>query len=512
MKDKFILILLLTLSISFVQAQQSYLDSSFSGNCSVSGDFNNGYGDVESALAIQKDGKIVAVGYTLYAAPAYYEVIVTRYNANGTTDKKFGTQGKISQGYGFGNDYGNDVKLQPDGKILVAGYTFQPTSNYDFFVSRYNRNGTLDSSFGHNGSVFIDNTLNYEYYPVMALQEDGKIIVTGSTGSASRIAGTFIARLNTNGTLDNSFGTNGTIVQKMGTSSNERGTAVILLPGTKIIVGGYCQDDAFNYQFCLLGYDSTGKPLMNFGINGKVLLLVTGYDLLHAMAVSADNKILAAGEMGSNFGLVKFDDQGRLDNSFGDSGVVITNVGGSHIARAVAVQPNGKITVGGGSFVLARYKPKGVLDKSFGDNGLIKSNFNFNTSMLTMGLQKDGKPVTGGWKYEGANPTDFFTARFLPALQAPISVSKAATILQQKNIPSLSAFPNPATHFVWVKGLSLKHASQITISNYAGIIFRQQFAENNTILKINIADMPAGMYYITVQDNATTRKCLFLKN
>ncbi len=193
-------------------------DNSFGTNGSVRNAISGGGGfdDQAYSVAIQSDGKIVAAGYSRVATGSgYYAFAVARYDSNGTLDNTFGTNGSVRNSISGGNgqyDVANSVAIQSDGKIVAAGISSDASGNYAFAIARYNSDGTLDSTFGTNGSVRTTISGGFsDQANSVAIQSDGKIVAAGYSRNSSGYVAFALARCNTNGTLDNTFGTNGSV-------------------------------------------------------------------------------------------------------------------------------------------------------------------------------------------------------------------------------------------------------------------------------------------------------------
>src|SRR5262249_21068332 len=163
---------------------------------------------------------------------------VVRYNLDGSLDKTFAGSGQVTTNLSSAPDVARDIVIQPDGKILAAGWGGGGATARDFAVVRYNADGTLDSSFGSKGTVPTDiNNKAADAGEAMALQSDGKIVVAGMTGYANDLA---LVRYNANGSLDTSFGTGGKVITHFSQSvaaSVQGGMDMALTPGTgKIVV------------------------------------------------------------------------------------------------------------------------------------------------------------------------------------------------------------------------------------------------------------------------------------
>ena len=215
----------------------------------------------------------------------------------------------------------------------------------------------------------------------------------------------------------------GKVITAIGTSDDEA-TAIALQPDGKILVAGSCFN-GITFDFCLARYLASGTLDTSFNTNGKVITAVgTGHDTARAIALQPDGKIVVAGHCynGSNddFCLARYLASGALDTSFNTTGKVFTAIGSSYDeARALALQPDGKIVVAGRcsnvgdyDFCLARYHSSGALDTSFNTTGKVVSIFgsSSNNEASALALQPDGKIVAGECS-NGSN-NDFCLARY----------------------------------------------------------------------------------------------------
>jgi uncharacterized delta-60 repeat protein len=321
--------------------------------------------DSGNSLAIQPDGKILLGGYC-FRSVSSYDFCIARFNSNGTLDNSFGSSGIIIQLIGSGWDLGFSLAIQPDGKILLGGHVDRGIS-WDFSIARFNSDGTLDTSFGDSGKVIrrIGSSLGYVHS--LAIQPDGKILL----GGYCRISGNHdfcIARFNSDGTLDNSFGfPNGYIIQPIG-SSDDYGQSLAIQPDGKILLGSHCNNGS-NFDFCIARFNSDGTLDTSFGTGGKVIQDIgSSDDYGQSLAIQPDGKILLGGycSNGSNFDfcIARFNSDGSLNTSFGTGGKIIQPIGsGDDKGLSLAIQPDGKILLGGycsnGSnddFCIARFK------------------------------------------------------------------------------------------------------------------------------------------------------------
>jgi uncharacterized delta-60 repeat protein/LPXTG-motif cell wall-anchored protein len=392
-----------------------------------------------NSAAVQVDGKIVVVGQHSPSGNGG-SFLIARYNANGTLDATFGTNGITVTSFGT-SESAQSVVIQADGKILVAGYSDAVNTFRDFAVLRYNANGTLDTSFGTNG-ITTTNLGSYDTGYSMALQADGKILVAGQTGpfNASNFA---IVRYAANGTLDTSFGTAGITTTDLG--GVDSASSMVVLPNGKILVAGR-SFDASKDLFAIVRYNTNGTLDTGFGAAG---ITTTSFDagdgVGNSMTLQADGKIIVAGGiwLGNRWiiAMARHNTDGTLDTSFGTAGTTTTDLNADSIGSAVAVQLDGKIIVAGNfdatgtwdyDFALYRYNANGSLDTTFDTDGLITTNLGGSDSASSIVMQADGKIVVVGGTWLN-NAYQFALARFnttplAATLAAPSPTSSSATI------------------------------------------------------------------------------------
>ena len=348
--------------------------------------------DVASAVVIQPDGKLVVAGRTNIAGNTVFAL--ARYNPNGGLDPSFGRGGLVTTDFGS-TDQAFAVALQGDGKIVTAG-----RRGSDVIVARYNADGSQDTLFASNGRV-VTNFGATELALALVIQADGKIVVAGRTNKPAP-NGNFdfaLARYEVGGAIDNTFGTLGLVTTDFG-GSVDRAFAMALQPDGKLVVVG--DSDA---NFALARYNSDGSLDTGFGSAGKVITSFGGIDQASAVILQPDGKILVAGQTDTgvsiDFALARYMPDGSLDGAFGTGGHVTTNFTGASddLAAAVVLQSDGKIVVGGTSddnFALARYTSGGILDSTFGGAGTVTTNLGGEDVLHALALQPDGAIVAVG--------------------------------------------------------------------------------------------------------------------
>lgn len=205
----------------------------------------NGFVYSTSSGTFEGGGNIImdANGKILVAGGDGNDILVFRFNSNGTPDNSFSLDGRATYNAGF-SEQSSGIAVQADGKILVSGYSYnrpQPSC----IVVRFNEDGTFDNNFGNNGVVDTSFTGDSQAN-AMVLQPDGKILLGGAdgTGAGEHI---LLARLNSNGTVDNSFGTAGHYVSNF-SANGERISDMCLLPDGRLAGTGHVQSSPGNYD------------------------------------------------------------------------------------------------------------------------------------------------------------------------------------------------------------------------------------------------------------------------
>ncbi|HEB70251.1 MAG TPA: hypothetical protein ENI88_11625 [Desulfobulbus sp.] len=405
---------LMTLT-TMAHAKPGDLDSSFGSKGIVVTDIGNNQ-DMAESIAIQNDGKILAAGCSKNSSNNDVFTIV-RYRTNGLLDSSFGTDGRVTTTTGnSGGDCANSIFIQNDGKIVAAG---------GLTIVRYNENGALDGSFGNGGKV---STGTVDIYDAV-IQNDGKIVAAGNAYNGSDLDFA-VVRYNSDGTVDSTFGNGGKVITPIG-SSYDRIVGVAIQSDGKIVVAGNSDygDLSGNKYFALVRYTNNGVLDNTFGNNGKVLTAVGGnYDSASSLSIQKDGKIIVAGNSDGNgkedFAVVRYTNNGVLDNTFGNNGKVLTAVGiGGDYAADIAIQNNGKIVVVGTSFsfeasdmvvAIVRYDSNGTPDNLFGNNGKVTTNISSGGDEATnVAIQNDGKIVIVGFSNNSSSNSAFAIARYL---------------------------------------------------------------------------------------------------
>jgi uncharacterized delta-60 repeat protein len=339
----------------------------------------------------------------------------------GSFDPTFGTGGVVRQDTQL--DTTAAVALQPDGKTIVVGNS-KGTSNIDFGVTRFNADGSLDATFGgpaHGGpiagTVFTDFGGRDDTPIAVAVQPDGKILVLGTSRAAGGTADADVAlaRYNSDGSLDTSFGTGGIVETNIGpdgavTTDIARG--LWLRGNGTFLICGQSNANGNGTDFLILRYDASGHLDSTFGNNGVVMTDFAGGDD-GAYALAIDPKSGAIVSVGStiepgdgrrSMAIARYDTNGTPARNFGKGGIVITSISRAD-DQAYAVAMDRKLHVfvagatastDGSSFAVLKYTARGELDSHFGSDGISKIDFHQPAVANQISLDREGNILVSG--------------------------------------------------------------------------------------------------------------------
>jgi uncharacterized delta-60 repeat protein len=425
------------------------------------------------AVALQSDGKIVVGGTssTTSGRSTIDHFTAARYMTSGSLDTTFGSGGEVVTSWGKKGATSADayaMALQSDGKIVLTG-----VASSQFALARYNTSGTLDTTFGSGGILTtLINAYTSKGAEAVAIQSDGKIVVAGtSSPTTGYIEPHYItlARYNSNGTLDTTFGSGGSVISQLGSGDSEA-RAVVLQSDGKIVVGGWIILNN-QLQFTAASYNTNGTLDTTFGAGTGYAAFSTNTGSnaygAYSVVMRPDGKIVAAGMQlttTQTWTLARFNTDGTLDSTFNGTGIVPTTVAG--YADALALQSDGKIVVEGSmlnptypQFELGRFNTDGSLDATFNGTGLV--NTVIGSSSLARGvlIQTDGKIVAAGSSPYNTSADSFALARYLgDASASAVGVTTAAaasrtdiaaaSFIMAGDPPTLVARPRQPTNII----------------------------------------------------------------
>jgi uncharacterized delta-60 repeat protein len=334
----------------------------------------------------------------------------------GQLDDSFDGDGKVTTDFTNKPDSASDVAVQANGRILVVGFTGGNGGKFD--LARYRSSGSLDATFGGDGKVRTSFAEGSSAAAAVAIQADRSIVVAGD------VAGSFaLARYDPDGSLDTTFSGNGKLTTDI-TAEGDVATDVAIQADGKIVAAGNTDLG----EFALARYEADGDLDPSFDGDGMLTTdATTGYDSVWGIAIDADGKIVAVGselELGHDrFVVVRYEDDGDLDPTFGGDGIVTTNFSvGPDVAGGVAIQDDGAIVVAGyagfcceytARFALARYLPDGTLDDTFDGDGKVISPFaGHGGAAYSLAIQDDGRIVAAGSSGFNGAESFFAVARY----------------------------------------------------------------------------------------------------
>ncbi|HEV2601733.1 MAG TPA: hypothetical protein VGT41_05550 [Candidatus Babeliales bacterium] len=466
--------ILLSMHLNIVAYEYQCIDSAFGTNGIVITRLNKISGTLNRVIPslsvkLQTDGKILLIGdsFTHNNMDKHdtidCSITLVRYNSDGTPDASFGADGIVVVPRVGNSQCAIDCAVQSDGKILVAGRTYQrPEIAPDATLIRLCSNGSLDQSFGINGMVIETNGVNQwsNFFKVM-IQQDHKIVTAGCYGTDDPASDDilnyciYLVRYLSDGTIDTSFGVDGTVKTFVNVSDRPKSRAAsragdaaygatLQQDDTIIVVGpsldcsvpynlGPMHFDGLHCDGMIVRYTRDGILDSSFGgdSNGMVITSANAAcNFFVDTTITPDNLIIALGTVQNEstrlteFLLARYTVDGRLDVSFGQNGtgIVHTPIGlGNAFAKNILIADDGKLLVTGiaqwetgTQFMVIRYLPDGSIDTSFGynDSGILTVSIQNNAKSFSLALQDDEKLIIAGDSSDGGQ-ANFTLTRFL---------------------------------------------------------------------------------------------------
>jgi len=490
-------------------SQDGILDTSF-GTEGVFTFHAEDFGARSNEIVELSDHSLLFVGNSIFAqygAQNPRGFYITKLTSNGVLDQSFGNNGY--QFYPNGENGDSRFKMlikQNDEKILLS-----VDLDGDAVLLRIDENGIPDSSFGENGIVHIDGN-----WPRINLQNDKIILEINYTDPDYGQMYSF-SRRNTDGSLDLTFGDNGYALINPTNYTIDGLDSFIIQNDGKILISGqaYGGGTYFPGHATITRLNSNGSIDTTFGNNGTIINYFTNYvaSWFEEIVLQNDGKIVTCGRVyypngtGGFSGVkpivVRYNPDGSYDNSFGENGKVIfteTNFDANDSFRRLLVQPDSKILLGGTSsypypynrtfLYLTRVSSNGTIDESFGVNGVVVKNFypgqnKFTNYIEDLILTENGKIITIGHKTEDMQYRETFVARF--------KNDSLMDIEDFFNFPELVAYPNPTQDFITIKNIKDKFVLYNSIGQKINVPYIQK--ENGEFV-LNLSYLPKGVYFL----------------
>lgn len=308
-------------------------------------------------IKIQPDGKILVLGGR---DAVNTEMVLVRYNKNGSLDTGFGTGGIVTRSFSAGSSGIKDFALQSDGKIIVVGrFVSSATQSTDFLVARFNEDGSFDTSFGTNGIATV-NQSSFDDFNTVVVQPDNKIIAAGTTSQNNY---EFAAiRFNANGSVDQGFANGGFFFYDLGQfRQGQEFRAAALLPNGQILLGGTAvETSAGDGMDVLIKLESNGAFVQNFGTGGIVAAYFPtysgglNYDIevlpdgrIQTLSIRLFRRVLSNGAPDPSFRNRYFPYEsialaGVALDARSDGKIIVINQGESNFSHTVLYNPDGR--------------------------------------------------------------------------------------------------------------------------------------------------------------------------
>ncbi len=505
---------LFTVLVTTLSAQPGSLDKKFGDSGFVLSNVGNPNNSLGYDVVMQQDGKTVVSGKaqmtsTLQAA------ILMRYKINGNPDSSFGKNGVVAQSFTNQFDNFSVLKIQQDGKLLVAGLSIRNDTNFVLFA-RYNSNGKLDNSFRTQTTAIKYYGFGAVATDIAILPNNKILLLINNNQDITYLAQTQVERYNEDGTIDQGFGTNGNFTYtgnfwftKFTTDKYGR---IVCMSG----------DAGLTSLMRLL---PNGKPDQTFGINSIATTQVSPYDGTQSIIAQPDGKIIIGGFLQASnfvdvlFSVYRFNVNGTLDSSFNGTGINSTKINGLDYVYDVSLQPDGKLIATGYTIshsgptyiTLMRYNTQnGHTDSTFGNNGLDtvtttweSKNYSY---AVAAAVSDDGSriTVTGQQGATSFKKNEFLTARFILRGAAPLQAIASSNDLEINKAGVALVYPNPAKNSATIS-FSLQESTNVRVSivNMQGqtisAIYNGYLNKGTQTLQANVSSLASGTYNVLIQ-------------
>jgi len=433
----------INVAVSCTASNSGTLDTTFAdGGIVIHDNAAGGNGsDKGSSITTDSAGRILVAGQSS-SGGSNGDMVIWRYNPDGTLDSSFDSDGFVVHNDAVGGDgwvFGSSVTTDSVGKILVTGQSNSNGSNSDMVTWRYNPDGTLDSSFDSNGFVVHDNAAGGnggDWGRSSSTDSTGRILVTGASDNGSNFD-MVIWRYNPDGTLDTSFDSDGIVVHDnaAGGNSDDLGRSMSIDSTGRILVTG-SSNNGSNDDMIIWRYNPDGSLDTNFDTDG---IVVHGNaaggdnrDSGYSITIDSASRILVAGssDNGSDSDMViwRYNPDGSLDTNFDSDGIVVyDNTAGDNsgdYGYSITIDSTDRILVTGistsvsnGGMVIWRYNTNGTLDSTFDGDGIMLltnaaggNGTDFGSALTT---DSDGKILVTGWSSNGSDD-DMVIWRIIP--------------------------------------------------------------------------------------------------
>lgn len=503
---KLFTLVLLLVATTLTHAQSGVLDTSFGNNGIATTQVSPRY-NFATATTVQPDGKIIVVGDS--GEPAVYKATVVRFNTDGTLDTSFGTGGNVTITIPSAKSFGMDVALQDDGKIVIGARTWDNVTG-NMVLARLNTDGSFDNTFGTNG-VVIANSGGSDVLASVIIADDGKIYIAGDSDDNFSIA-----RFNTDGTMDTSFGANGWSFIDFNSSSYAQ--EIAFQNDGKIVMGGFTIISGGRYQMAAARITADGALDSSFGVGGKVSFnFGIDHDIATTLGIQSDGKIVLGGHtyitsnprLAYDFAVVRLNTDGSFDTTYGNNGVTTTQiVDEANYANGLVIQADDKVVLAGRTvklfdydFAMIRFNTDGTLDNTFGNGGKVSTdNGGKEDHGYAIARQPDNKIILAGHSYSsGGNDSEIVVARY---------TNETLSVADYENV-EFRLYPNPANEQITIEISDASSNYQVEIFDILG-----KKVYTSEILKaanIDVSVLTSGTYLVKINSDNKSSVVRFVK-
>lgn len=465
--------------------------------------------------ALQPDGKIIVVGNEQQPDPNYFYSSIARFNSNGTPDVSFGSGGVASLTWpnaGYWWQWFDKVFVLPSGKLLVTG----GVGNYSMGAMRFNADGSLDTTFGNQGVA--QKLIMTMGRSAAVLQPDGKVIVINALSGAGGNYRIGLLRFNTDGTPDNTFGTAGYAEESSFSVYFPSNYVDARLTSDGKILVGCSVNPSPDQRMQVARFNSNGTLDLTFGTNGLAQIhFETEYNLLLGMAVDAAGRILVCGENGGTgaVGSVmgRFNADGSIDSTFGINGREYFDftIGGTNWVQVIKEMSDGRLLIGGwdyassnqGDWVLLRYTSVHNVPHVSFSSGILTS-----TGSGTFQWYLNGSPVSGAIANTYVPQVDGDYSVLLTDADGCTWMSDLVTLtgvgIGEHHLNGLLA-PNPATDVMMIR--LDEYPAGVRVFSTNGVLVKNLVVQNS--VAVDVSDLQPGSYFVTITSaRGSYKNCL----
>ncbi len=472
--------------------------------------------DMVRGILELSNGKILACGTARFSG-MYRKSAYVMYNADGSIDTSFGNNGMIlitPEGTeAYYQNYAADAVELPDGSIISSGHVHNAAVDLSRPYLVKFKDGQIDTSFGNNGIAL--GWLQYNLGEKMVLQEDGKIVISGYLNDNISAV-----RFNADGSMDNTFGENGYAeIIVPGAEGYSFAKDIVLQKDGKILLGAY-YDESGNWKWVVVRLNTDGSLDSTFGEGGLSKLSVGyGHDFVLGIDVQEDGKIVVGGHswdandpvLRYSLAIARLNEDGSIDTSYGNNGIFRKGFipEGCSYLTGLEVAPNGKVyasfsaqeNIPGYSFKydigVVSLNEDGTLNDEFAGQGYVITDLNQQEDhSQCMALQSDGKILQGAMSFSD-NGTPFVIARYITDITSDINSAF-------ENKASFVVYPNPVQD---VLNIAFDGNFKVQVYDMSG---RLVLTSNNN-RTINVKGIAAGSYIVKLTADGKTYTERFIK-